>query len=106
MSSHESYFEIDSDPSLQRHIKVERERARKLRKTQWWRTLISKGMCHYCQQTVPSSEITMDHVVPLARKGKSTKGNVVPACRACNQHKQLGTPVEATLNQLRDQTRE
>ncbi|MGB0909500.1 MAG: HNH endonuclease [Nitrospirales bacterium] len=103
MPSQDSFYELDSDPALQRHIKVERERARKLRKTQWWLSLINKETCHYCQQTVSSSELTMDHIVPLARKGKSTKGNVVPSCRACNAQKQLGTPVEATLDRLRKQ---
>ena len=103
MPSQDSFYELDSDPALQRHIKVERERARKLRKTQWWLTFINKGICHYCQQTVPSSELTMDHIVPLARKGKSTKGNVVPSCRGCNAKKKLRTPVEATLDKLRNQ---
>ena len=29
----------------------------------------------------------MDHVVPLVRGGRSTKGNVVPACKECNTTK-------------------
>jgi 5-methylcytosine-specific restriction endonuclease McrA len=29
----------------------------------------------------------MDHVVPLVRGGRSTRGNVVPACKACNTDK-------------------
>ena len=29
----------------------------------------------------------MDHIVPLVRGGKSTKGNVVPACKECNTKK-------------------
>ena len=29
----------------------------------------------------------MDHVVPLIRGGRSTKGNVVPACKECNAKK-------------------
>jgi hypothetical protein len=39
------------------------------------------------RQSVPAGELTMDHVVPLARGGKSTKGNVVPACKPCNNKK-------------------
>ena len=39
---------------------------------------------------VPSGELTMDHIVPLARKGKSTKGNVVPSCRLCNAKQEVG----------------
>ncbi len=29
----------------------------------------------------------MDHVVPMVRGGRSTKGNVVPACKECNTKK-------------------
>jgi len=29
----------------------------------------------------------MDHVVPLVRGGRSIRGNVVPACKACNSEK-------------------
>jgi 5-methylcytosine-specific restriction endonuclease McrA len=36
----------------------------------------------------------MDHLVPLARGGKSTKGNVVPACKTCNSQKKQLLPME------------
>jgi 5-methylcytosine-specific restriction endonuclease McrA len=36
----------------------------------------------------------MDHLVPLARGGRSVRGNVVPACKACNDRKQSRLPVE------------
>ncbi len=36
----------------------------------------------------------MDHIVPMARGGKSTKGNVVPACKACNYKKKYMLPIE------------
>lgn len=36
----------------------------------------------------------MDHIVPLARGGKSTKGNVVPACKDCNTKKKRFLPLE------------
>jgi len=29
----------------------------------------------------------MDHLVPLARGGKSIKANLVPACKECNTKK-------------------
>ena len=103
MSSEEAYYELNADPALQRHIRTQRERARKLRKTQWWTTLINKGVCHYCQRTLPGSELTMDHIVPLGRWGRSTRGNVVPACRECNRNKQLHTPAETLLRTLKSQ---
>jgi 5-methylcytosine-specific restriction endonuclease McrA len=36
----------------------------------------------------------MDHLVPVARGGKSTKGNVVPACKPCNNKKKQLLPME------------
>jgi 5-methylcytosine-specific restriction endonuclease McrA len=36
----------------------------------------------------------MDHIVPMARGGKSTKGNVVPSCKECNNKKKYMLPVE------------
>jgi 5-methylcytosine-specific restriction protein A len=89
--------EIDSDP---RRIKSEREKARKLKKTQWWLNKLNRGLCHYCEKKFKSSQLTLDHVVPLARGGTTTQGNVVPACKACNQDKKLHTPVDQILSQL------
>jgi len=36
----------------------------------------------------------MDHIVPMSRGGKSTRGNVVPACKACNNKKKYMLPIE------------
>jgi 5-methylcytosine-specific restriction endonuclease McrA len=44
----------------------------------------------------------MDHVVPVARGGRSVKGNVVPACVACNRSKSFLTPAERILDELGD----
>ncbi len=96
----EPYFEIDPDPSTSQHIRKEREKSRKLKQSQWWKNQLSKGICHYCGQKVPPTQLSMDHVVPLARGGKSTRGNVVTACRSCNQSKKLETPAEAALRKL------
>jgi 5-methylcytosine-specific restriction endonuclease McrA len=39
----------------------------------------------------------MDHIVPVARGGTSSRGNVAPACKACNNEKKLLTPAEMLL---------
>jgi 5-methylcytosine-specific restriction endonuclease McrA len=36
----------------------------------------------------------MDHVVPIARGGKTTKGNVVPCCKTCNNQEKNLLPME------------
>lgn len=94
------FFHLSSDPSHNAHIKKEREIARQLRKTSWWKSKILNGQCHYCGGTFPPSSLTMDHIVPLARGGKSKKGNVVPSCQNCNKQKNLETPAEKFLDKL------
>ncbi len=75
-------------------LRRERQKARELRQSQWWKNRIAQGVCHYCGAQAPPKELTLDHVVPLVRGGKSTRGNCVPACKACNSQKQSLTPVE------------
>jgi 5-methylcytosine-specific restriction endonuclease McrA len=38
--------------------------------------------------------LSMDHIVPIIRGGKTTKGNVVPVCKECNNKKKYLLPVE------------
>ena len=77
-----------------REISRQKERAKKLRQSAWWQRKVSKGGCYYCGRHVDPGEVTMDHVVPLTRGGKSTKGNLVPACKDCNNKKKDLLPIE------------
>jgi 5-methylcytosine-specific restriction endonuclease McrA len=79
------------------HIAREKERARALRKSRWWQTLITKASCYYCSRKLEPREVTMDHIVPLAQGGRSMEGNVVPACKSCNTLKQDLTAAEWAL---------
>lgn len=89
-------------PIDEEHIRRERQKARALRKQNWWKNRVAQGRCHYCGHTVPPRELTLDHIVPLARGGRSTRGNCVPACKDCNTRKQTLLPLEwdAYLNSL------
>ena len=82
------------------HVRREREKARALRQTGWWRAQIARGVCHWCHKAVPPAELTMDHRVPVARGGRFERGNVVPCCRACNASKGCLTPAEQILDSL------
>jgi 5-methylcytosine-specific restriction endonuclease McrA len=75
-------------------IKHEKEKARSLRQTTWWMRKIQKGICYYCHREVGRKNLTMDHLVPLSRGGKSKKGNIVPACKDCNNKKKNLLPIE------------
>ena len=72
----------------------EKDKARTLRGSQWWKRKLAQGVCHYCGQQFPPDQLTMDHVIPLSRGGKSTKDNVVCACKACNTGKKHNLPWE------------
>lgn len=78
----------------EKDIRREKEKSRNLRRTHWWYKKIQKGICHYCHCQVGQKQLTMDHVVPLSRGGKSKKGNIVPACKECNNKKKYLLPIE------------
>ncbi len=75
-------------------LRRERRRARELRESQWWKRRQAKGVCYYCNRKTPPKELTMDHIVPISRGGKSTKGNVVVCCKECNNAKKQLLPME------------
>jgi len=82
-------FEV-SEESMRR----ERQKARELRKQNWWKNKIAQGLCHYCGQKFSPKELTLDHIVPVGRGGRSSKGNCVPACKECNNQKKHLLPME------------
>lgn len=51
-----------------------------------WDRLVSRyqGRCAYCDT---GGQMTMDHVIPIARGGGHRIGNLVPACETCNKSK-------------------
>jgi 5-methylcytosine-specific restriction endonuclease McrA len=85
-----------SSPAIpdEEHVRRERARARELRTSSWWQRRRASGTCHYCGERFPPRDLTMDHVVPIGRGGRSTKGNVVPSCKACNTRKKHQLPWE------------
>ncbi len=93
----DEWVEVSADEA---HIRRERAKARELRKSDYFRNLLHQGICHYCHQKFPESELTLDHIVPVARGGRSTRGNLVVCCRNCNREKSCLTPAEQILNEL------
>ena len=92
--------DLDKD---KQHISREKVKARELRKSQWWKNEIARGFCHYCGKKFKSNKLTMDHVVPLSRGGKSTKGNIVPCCKECNNKKKYMTPVDMVIKIMNEE---
>ncbi len=85
---------LDFDAPDDGEIRAERGKARDLRKTRWWQQKTAPGLCHYCGNRFAFKDITMDHLVPLARGGRSTKDNLVPCCKDCNNLKKSMLPLE------------
>ena len=57
--------------------------------------------CQYCGRRFPTSELSLDHVVPRSRGGTSSWENVVCSCLKCNIRKGGRTPHEAGLKLVR-----
>ena len=83
MSDERYTREVDDDT-----LRREKARARALRQSAWWRRRVAPGRCHYCRRAVGAKALTLDHVVPLVRGGRSIRANMVPACKDCNARKQ------------------
>jgi len=57
--------------------------------------------CQYCGRRFPSSELSLDHVVPRSRNGLTSWRNLVCACTSCNKRKGGRTPAEANMRLIR-----
>lgn len=55
--------------------------------------------CQYCGK-IGSKDLTIDHIVPRVRNGKSNFENCVTACRECNKRKADRSLREAGMNLL------
>ena len=52
---------------------------------------------HRCQYCGTAEELTLDHVMPKSRGGKTNWDNLTTACKRCNSRKGDFTPEEANL---------
>ena len=71
-----------------------------LRDVKYTRTTLferDKFTCCFCGKHFPKDELTVDHVIPRCKGGKSTWDNTVTACKPCNNFKDDRTPQEAGL---------
>ncbi len=57
--------------------------------------------CQYCHRTMPSGELTLDHVIPRSRAGATAWENLVACCHPCNNRKGSRTPDEANMKLAR-----
>ena len=60
-----------------------------------------ENTCQYCKRHFPQSQLSLDHVMPKSRDGKTTWENVVCSCVKCNTRKGDRTPEEANMHLAR-----
>jgi 5-methylcytosine-specific restriction endonuclease McrA len=57
--------------------------------------------CQYCGHVLPTSDLTFDHVVPVAHAGRKDWENIVTCCITCNRRKGGRTPEQAGMRLVR-----
>jgi 5-methylcytosine-specific restriction endonuclease McrA len=60
-----------------------------------------RNHCQYCGKAFPTSELSLDHVIPRSQKGGETWTNLVCACTRCNARKGGRTPTQAHMSLIR-----
>lgn len=56
------------------------------------------GHCQYCGRMFDEGELTLDHVVPRERGGRTSWENIVTACVRCNARKANRLPHQAGMH--------
>ena len=64
-----------------------------------------RNLCQYCGKRFPTSELSLDHVLPRTQGGVSTWDNLVCACTRCNARKGGRTPAQARMALIRKPVR-
>jgi 5-methylcytosine-specific restriction endonuclease McrA len=59
------------------------------------------NQCQYCGRKFPTTELSLDHVMPRSQGGQSTWENIVCACVSCNVRKGGRTPKQAHMGLIR-----
>jgi 5-methylcytosine-specific restriction endonuclease McrA len=59
------------------------------------------NQCQFCGKRFPTSELSLDHVIPRSQGGKTTWENIVCACVDCNVRKGGRTPRQAHMTLVR-----
>jgi 5-methylcytosine-specific restriction endonuclease McrA len=64
-----------------------------------------KNKCQYCGKRFPTSELSLDHVIPRSLGGGAAWANIVCACTMCNVKKGGRTPKQAGMKLVKEPVR-
>ena len=85
-------------PSVVRLIQYVDVRGRRRSVTKRAAILARDGYrCQYCGTRGTAFDLTLDHILPRSRGGRTGPENLCAACRVCNQRKGDRTPDEARM---------
>ena len=56
-----------------------------------------ENRCQYCGKRFPTTELSIDHVIPRSYGGDASWTNMVCACTSCNKRKGGRTPAQAHM---------
>jgi 5-methylcytosine-specific restriction endonuclease McrA len=59
------------------------------------------NQCQYCGRKFPTTELSLDHVIPRSQGGQNSWDNIVCACVRCNVKKGGRTPKQAHMSLIR-----
>src|SRR5262245_31180198 len=59
------------------------------------------NQCQFCGKRYPTTELSLDHVIPRSQGGQSTWENIVCSCLSCNVRKGGRTPKQAHMTLIR-----
>lgn len=100
VSSPRAKFPVPSIIRLRTYVSTSAHRVVRFSKQNVY--LRDSGTCQYCGKRCSPKELTIDHVIPVSKQGLENWGNVVAACRSCNQKKGNRTPAAAGMPLLRE----
>lgn len=89
-------FEIQA-PRVIRLLEFDRIPGRSLRLNRHTIFARDEHRCQYCGRRFPTGQLSLDHVMPRSRGGRTTWENIVCACLMCNVKKGGRTPQEAHM---------
>ena len=82
----EEEYQLPSVVRLKRYIRLQNFSSR-VRCTRQNVILRDGYRCQYCRIKLPMTQLTVDHIVPRSRGGRSSWTNLVAACKPCNRKK-------------------